>query len=229
MGASSKTNRRLLEPDESYEGIGQLGGVATLFPIHPLPGGDDFLRPLGIGVNGQLSVGGRVIAEQLGPEESRLDQHRADPEGGDLWRERLHPPLEAELRGGVRRAKHLAGDAGGRRDGDEQSGALLPHYWQYGASDIHRAEQERLNLIADLFRAEFLEEAGEEIARIVDQNVNSSEFRDGGLNGRLRVLWPSHIELDGQQVVVIAHRGGDLRRLAASGDDGVAGRQGGLC
>ncbi len=82
--------------------------------------------------------------------------------------------------------------------------------------------------MADLFRAEFLEEAGEEITRVVDQNVDSAELRDGGLNGRLRIQRACHVELDGEQVVVVAHRGRDLRSITASGDNGVAGGQGGL-
>jgi hypothetical protein len=122
----------------------------------------------------------------------------------------------------------LTGDASGRRDGDEQARTLLAHHWQHGASDIHRTEQERLDLMANLFWAEFLEEAGEEITRVVDQNVDSAELRDGGLNGRLRILRACHIELDGQQVVVVAYPGRDLRSIAASGDNGVAGGQGGL-
>ena len=97
-----------------------------------------------------------------------------------------------------------------------------------GASDVHRTEQERLDLIADLFWAEFLEEAGEEITRVVDQNVDSAKLRDAGINGRLRIPGPSNVELDRQQVVVVAHRGRDLCGIAASGDNGVAGGQGGL-
>jgi hypothetical protein len=106
--AGSKTNRALLEPDYSYDGNGQLGGGATLFPIHTLPGGDDFLGPFGIAVNSRLGAGGRVIAEQLAPEECRLDQHRADLEGGDLWRERLHPD-----RGATAEAPTAADDGSG--------------------------------------------------------------------------------------------------------------------
>ena len=80
--------------------------------------------------------------------------------------------------------------------------------------------------MADLFWAEFLEEAGEEITCVVDQNVDSAKLRDGGLNGRIRILRTCHIELDGQHVVVVAHRGRDLRSIAASGDDGIACGQG---
>jgi hypothetical protein len=32
IGAGSKTNRRLLEPDERYEGLGELGGSPPCFP-----------------------------------------------------------------------------------------------------------------------------------------------------------------------------------------------------
>jgi hypothetical protein len=43
---------------------------------------------------------------------------------------------------------------------------LLTHHRQDGASDIHRAEEQRLDSMANLFRAEFLKEAGK-IAGIV--------------------------------------------------------------
>ena len=54
IGAGSKTGRRLFEPT-SVTSLGELGGVATLFPIHTFPGGDDPLGPFGIAVNGGLS------------------------------------------------------------------------------------------------------------------------------------------------------------------------------
>jgi hypothetical protein len=65
-------------------------------------------------------------------------------------------------------------------------------------------------------------------ATIFDHDVDSTELRDGSLDYYLRVLGTSDVELDGQQVVVAAHRGRDLRSIAASGDNGVAGGQGGL-
>jgi len=34
VGASGETGRRLLEFDDLHEGIGELGGVSTLLPIH---------------------------------------------------------------------------------------------------------------------------------------------------------------------------------------------------
>jgi len=88
----------------------------------------------------------------------------------------------------------LAGDACGRGDGEQQAGALLTHHRQDRASDVHRAEQQRVELIADLVRAQLLEEAGEEVARVVDQNINSAKLCDRGLDRRLRILWTRDIE-----------------------------------
>ena len=64
----------------------------------------------------------------------------------------------------------------------------LTHHRQGSAGDIHRAEQQRFDLIPDLFGAQFLEEAGEEVARVVDENVDSAELRDGGFDCGLRIL-----------------------------------------
>src|SRR5678816_4932957 len=82
--------------------------------------------------------------------------------------------------------------------------------------------------MANLVWAELLEKAGEEIARVVHQNVDSAELRDGSLNGRLRILRVCDVELESQRVVMVAHRGGNLRSIAASRDNGVAGGQGSL-
>ena len=96
---------------------------------------------------------------------------------------------------------------------------------QHGAGDVHRAEQQGLDLVADLIGAEFLEEAGVEVARVVDQHVDAAEPADGGLDRGLGVLGAGDVELHGQQVVVVAERRSDLRGVAAGGDDGVAGGQ----
>jgi hypothetical protein len=56
----------------------------------------------------------------------------------------------------------------------------------------------------------------------------SIRLRDGSLDCCLRILWAGDVEFDCQQVVVVAHRSRDLRSIAAGGDNGVAGGQGGL-
>src|SRR5580765_2192692 len=83
--AGSEASWRFLERDELHEGASELCGITTLLPIHALPGGDDFPGSLGVVINGGLGVGGREVGEQLGAEETRLDQHGADSEGGNLW------------------------------------------------------------------------------------------------------------------------------------------------
>ena len=84
----------------------------------------------------------------------------------------------------------------GRGDGEQQAGALLTHHWQDGASDVHRAEQQRVELITDLFGTQLLEEASEEVARVVDQNIDSAKLRDRGIDRRLRILWTGDVEFD---------------------------------
>jgi hypothetical protein len=105
---------------------------------------------------------------------------------------------------------------------------LLTHHGQDGASDIHRAEQERLDLIADLFGTQLLEEAGEEVARVIDQDIKSAELCDSGFDCCLRIRWTGDVEFGCQQVVMDAHRGRDLRSIAPGGDNGVASCQDGL-
>jgi len=72
----------------------------------------------------------------------------------------------------------------------------LTHHWQDGASDVHRAEKQRVELIADLFGAQLLEKAGEEVAGVVDQNINSAKRRDRSIDRRLRILWTGDVEFD---------------------------------
>jgi hypothetical protein len=84
IGACSKTSGRLRKADERHQSSRELGGVPALFPVHALPGDNYFLGLLGIALNSGLSVGRRVVAQQLGAEESRFDEHRANSERGDL-------------------------------------------------------------------------------------------------------------------------------------------------
>ena len=51
VGAGSESGGRILERGELHDGGGELGGVATLLPIHALPGRDDFLCLLSIVVD----------------------------------------------------------------------------------------------------------------------------------------------------------------------------------
>ena len=105
---------------------------------------------------------------------------------------------------------------------------MLAHHRQCRPSDVHRAEQQRLDLVADLFGAELLEKTGVEVAGVIDQDVDPTELADGRLDCGLGVLGVGHVELDAQQVVVVSDRRRDLPGVAAGGDDGVAGGQCGL-
>ena len=55
-------------------------------------------------------------------------------------------------------------------------------------------EQQRLDLIANLLRTQLLEEPGEEVARVIDQDIKSAELCDGGFDCCLRILWAGDVE-----------------------------------
>ena len=176
VGAGSEAGGRILERDELYEGVGELGGIATLLPIHALPGRDDFLRLLGIVVDGRLGVRGRVVAEQLGTEKPGSTSIVRIPKGAISGvRDSIHPSMPnfaaAYAVQNIWPAMPAVEEIVSSRPG-----ALLAHHRQDGASDIHRAEQQRLDLIADLFRAELLEEAGEEIPALLTRTSIRPNF-----------------------------------------------------
>lgn len=92
--------------------------------------------------------------------------------------------------------KQLANDARGGGEGNQEPGSLLTHDWQDGASDVHRPEQQSLDLSANLFGTELLKEAGEEVPGVVYQDVDPAESLDGGLHGRLGITRASDVEFD---------------------------------
>jgi hypothetical protein len=92
----------------------------------------------------------------------------------------LQPTFNAEFRGSIGATEHLGRVIPAVDEiVNHQSGALFSHRRQDRACHIHGPEQERLDLIPDLFGRELFEEAGEKIAGIVDEDVDPAEFLDG--------------------------------------------------
>ena len=72
---------------------------------------------------------------------------------------------------------------------------------------------------------ELLEEPCVEVARVVDEDVDAPEPRDGGRHGRLALLGTCDIELADQQLVRLAEHILHGFAVSAGGDDGVPCRQ----
>jgi hypothetical protein len=81
---------------------------------------------------------------------------------------------------------------------------LLAHHRQYGTRDVHRPEQQGVDLLANLLGAQLLEEASVEVARVVDQDIDSTELGDCCGYCSLCILNAGDIELETQQVLVVA-------------------------
>ena len=99
--------------------------------------------------------------------------------------------------------ERLADDAGGRRDRDDEAGALGAHDREHRAGDVHRAEQVGLDLRPDVLGAELLEEPGVEVAGVVDEHVDAAEPVDGRLDGRFGGGGVGDVERNGQEVLVL--------------------------
>ena len=77
-----------------------------------------------------------------------------------------------------------------------------------------------------VLRGDFFEESGVEVAGVVHEDVDPAEPLDGGPHGRFRRGGVGDVELHGQQVLACADGLGNLFRVAAGGDHGVAGGEG---
>ena len=109
-----------------------LRGLDHLLALGRIHGHRFFGDDMRAGIGSVDRCGGvlrRLGGEQLGAEESRVDDRGVDAERLDLGGERLHPAVDAELRGGVGGAVLEAGEPRGRRDGHDVPGALAAHDW----------------------------------------------------------------------------------------------------
>src|SRR4029450_7674247 len=114
-----------------------------------------------------------------------------------------------------------ARQARGRRDRDDQPGALCAQNRQGSTGDVDRAEQGGLDLRTEVLRGDLLEEAGVEVARVVHQHVDPAESVDGGLDGSLRGGGVGDVEAHDLEIVVVTEYGADPLGIASGGYNGV--------
>src|SRR2546422_5644659 len=208
-----------------HEGLGELGGVAGLLAALALPPGLLLLPPLFVVREGQRAEGHRLVRDELRPEKARVYESRVDAERRDFGVQRLHPALDAELRRGVGGNELKPDETRARRDRDDVPRTLLAHYGQDRTRDIHRADEVGGELLLDVVGRQLFEEAGVEVASVVDQDVDVAEPVDGSPHGSLRIGKAGHVQLYHQQVSRLAHRRLHGLGVPAGGDDHVAGGQ----
>src|SRR5437899_4584292 len=97
IGAGDEAARRRLlasDPDKRSRELGRIAGLLPVLRLPPL----ELLRPAaGVVLNGPVGKGHRLLREELGAEEPRVDDGGVDAERLDLGPQRLHPALETEL------------------------------------------------------------------------------------------------------------------------------------
>src|SRR3989441_12828078 len=205
IGAGDEAARRRLLASDHDDGYRELGRIAGLLPVLRLPP-LELLRPAaGVVLNGPVGKGHRLLREELGAEEPRVDDGGVDAERLDLGPQRLHPALEAELRRGIGGTELEADEARARRDRDDVARALLAHDGQDRAGNIHRAEEARRQLPLDLLRSQLLEVARIKGTGVVDQHVDAAEPVDRLPHRGLGIGAAGNVQLDNPQVVQITH------------------------
>ena len=111
IGAGDKAARRGLLAGNREECLRELGRVAGLLAVHGLVPLHAVRMTVCVVRNGRRRIGRRILGEQLGAEEPRVDNGGMDAERRDLRSKRLHPALQAELGGGVGGIELKAGEA----------------------------------------------------------------------------------------------------------------------
>src|SRR5438132_8890893 len=203
IGAGDEAARRRLLASDPDECARELGRIAGLLPVLRLPPLELFRPAAGVVLNGPVGKGHRLLREELGAEEPRVDDGGVDAERLDLGSQRLHPALETELRRGIGGTELEADEARARRDRDDVARALLAHDGQDRAGDIHRAEEARRQLPLDLLWRQLLEVARIKGTGVVDQHVDATEPVDRLPHRGLSIGAAGNVQLDDPQVVQI--------------------------
>ena len=89
---------------------------------------------------------------------------------------------------------------------------------EHGTSYVHGAKQQSLDLISHLLRAELFEESGVEVSGIVDEHIDSPEFLYCLVHCAPSILKAGDVELEREQVGVIANCSLDLVWIAPGRD-----------
>src|SRR5438046_8117188 len=103
-------------------------------------------------------------------------------------------PATAKLGSGVRCPARSTEVATHRSDREQVPAALASHDWQHGASDVHHAVYVGCELLVDLFRRHFLKRSDETVARVVDEDIDSTKVIDSGRDDSRRGSWVGYVQ-----------------------------------
>jgi hypothetical protein len=145
-----------------------------------------------------MSVAGSRIAEDLsrksvrkypGPTIVAVMAELLEFEG-----ERLCEAGHRKLGSGVRCPARSTEVATHRSDREQVPAALASHDWQHGASDVHHAVYVGCELLVDLFRRHFLKRSDETVARVVDEDIDSTKVIDSVRDDSRRGSWVGYVQ-----------------------------------
>jgi hypothetical protein len=132
---------------------------------------------------------------------SRRDDGRADPEFGDLGRERLGEADHRELGRRVHAPAVGTAVAADRGDIENPPGSLCPHEGQHRTGHVHQSEQICVELGADFVGGGLLERAELAVPGVVHQHVDTSKRAEGDPRDLLCLIELGHVQLRNKYTV----------------------------
>src|SRR5579872_2753514 len=202
-------------------------GVARLFSIaldgagSRLAGGNFVVRQ---NARGLL----QRAAEEVGAEWAGFDNGNANAKRGQFGGERLGKALDGKLGGIVDTPAGHAGEAANGRKINDVAAALVSQVWQDGAGNPKEAKNICVVNTGDLSFAGLFDRAGDSVAGVIDQDIDTTETGHGALHngGNLRRF--AQVHRGSQQTVRRSRKSrGHRLRVSRSRDDGIAALQSG--
>src|SRR6266481_8547036 len=152
-------------------------------------------------LDGTIRIGAGVVGSRYCIAENRslistgFDNHGFNSLPGKFVVVRLGQRLERKFGGAIETHGRSNDASSGAADVHEHAAALAPHMRKHGAIHANRAKKIRIHEMLGLFGGDSLCQPREEIAGVVDGDVDATGFGDGGLHSPFDRGVVGHIQL----------------------------------
>ncbi len=200
VAAGNEQLRRIIHSGDFDQSIAQLCRIALLRTVVDRPRFLD-IALADIVFDGVAGPSDILVVQQIRAEEARFDDRHLDAEPLDLDCDRQRDALDRELRCGVGGTVLKPDNASNGADVDDVARPLLTHNRQHRAHDVHHTIEVRSELAFDLGCGHLFKITKQAVARIVNQNVDTTEPLHRLLDCCFRLDLVRNVQLDKCQIL----------------------------